>query len=162
MYCGEELPEVARSGSRNREATDYVPRCLASIGARREEARQIEVISAETLPLLAEIRDCLEDQSRVNLAIAQIDRLRARMDGFGATYDLVTQLTQKSELQRFQRDRRIAAAKLSGLELQREQIGRDIENVRAVEEAARVFQNMMGEAIEKMTPADVRVAKEAA
>jgi len=72
------------------------------------------------------------------------------MDGFGATYDLVTQLTQKSELERFQRDRRIQAKRLAGIELQREQIARDVENVRAVESAAREFQGLMDEVIGKL------------
>jgi hypothetical protein len=139
-------------------------KCVASLQARREEARQIEMISGDTLPLLEEICANIEDQARVNRAIAQIDALRARIDMFGPTYDLVTQLTQRSELQRLQRDRRIAAAKLSGVELQRKQIERDLENVKAVAEAAREFQQLMDEAIQKLKtftdPAGVK--KEAA
>jgi hypothetical protein len=123
---------------------------VASLQARREEARQIELISQETLPLLEEIRDHLEDQPRVNAAIARIDALRNRIDAFGPTYDLVTQLTQKSELERFQRDRQIQAKRLTGIELQREQIARDVENVRAVEAAAREFQGLMDEVIAKL------------
>ena len=100
--------------------------------------------------LLEEIRDYLYDQGRVNRAIAQIDTLRARIDAFGPTYDLVLQITQKSELRRFQSDWRITAAKLSGLELQRKQTERDIENVRAIAEAAGEFQRLMDEVIQKL------------
>jgi hypothetical protein len=149
-FCVSPLPEMKAPEAHQRQAKDYAARCLVSLEARVGEAREIESISQETLPLLEEIRDSLEDQARVNRAIARIDTLRKRIDAFGATYDLVTQLTQKSELQRFQRDRRIAAGKLTGLEKQREQIERDIENVRAVEEAARSFQKMMREAIDRL------------
>jgi hypothetical protein len=172
MKLAEAIREFCREPLAKRPVSDGKPgqqwmragKCVASLQARREEARQIEMISGDTLPLLEEICANIEDQARVNRAIAQIDALRARIDMFGPTYDLVTQLTQRSELQRFQRDRRIAAAKLSGVELQRKQIERDLENVKAVAEAAREFQQLMDEAIQKLKtftdPAGVK--KEAA
>lgn len=153
-YCRQPLPAADQRELCQREHPLRAAQCVVSLTARHDEARQIESISEETLPLLEEIRDYLEDQARVNRVIAQIDTLRARIDQFGATYDLVTQLTQKTELQRFQRDRRIAAAKLSGMDLQREQITRDIENVRAVAEAAREFQKLMAGAMEKLRADD--------
>jgi hypothetical protein len=149
-FCTQALPERANPDGRPGQQWIRAGRCVASLQARREEARQIELISQETLPLLEEIRDHLEDQPRVNAAIARIDALRNRIDAFGPTYDLVTQLTQKSELERFQRDRQIQAKRLTGIELQREQIARDVENVRAVEAAAREFQGLMDEVIAKL------------
>jgi hypothetical protein len=126
--------------------------CVTSLQARREEARQIELISQDTLPLLEEISAALADadQVRVNRAIAHIDTLRARIDAFGPTYDLITQLTQKTELKRFQQDRQIKGAKVTGVELQRRQIERDLENVKAVAAAAKDFQTMMEQAIAKL------------
>jgi hypothetical protein len=149
-FCREALPAKAVSDGKPGQQWMRAGKCVASLQARREEARQIELISGDTLPLLEEICANIEDQARVNRAIAQIDTLRARIDMFGPTYDLVTQLTQKTELQRFQRDRQIAAAKLTGTELQRKQIERDLENVKAVAEAAREFQKLMDEAIQKL------------
>jgi hypothetical protein len=149
-FCVDPLPERGHGDGRPGQQWMRAGRCVASLQARREEARQIEIISRETLPLLEEIRDNLDDQGRVNRAIAGIDLLRKRIDTLGPTYDLVTQLTQKSELQRFQRDRKIKAGKLSGVELQRQQTDRDIENVRAVADAAADFQRLMDEAIQKL------------
>jgi hypothetical protein len=149
-FCKEPLGERAPDDGRPGQQWVRAGNCVGSLQARREEARQIELIGRDTLPLLEEIRDHVDDQSRVNRAIAQIDTLRARVDAFGPTYDLVLQLTQKSELRRFQSDRRIQAAKLSGLELQRKQIERDIENVRAIAEAAGEFGRLMDEVIQKL------------
>ena len=149
-FCREPLAAKAASDGKPGQQWMRAGKCVASLQARREEARQIELISGDTLPLLEEICVHLEDQARVNRAIAQIDTLRARIDMLGPTYDLVTQLTQKTELQRFQRDRQIAAAKLTGTELQWKQIECDLENVRAVAEAAREFQKLMDEAIQKL------------
>jgi hypothetical protein len=149
-FCTQALPERGHGDGRPGQQWVRAGRCVASLQARREEARQIELISRDTLPLLEEIRDHLADQPRVNAAIARVDALRGRIEAFGATYDLVTQLTQKSELERFQRDRRMQAKKLAGIELQREQIARDVENVRAVEGAAREFCGLMDEVIGKL------------
>jgi hypothetical protein len=118
---------------------------------REEEARCIEQICRDTLPLLEEIRDHGDDQPRVNRAIFAVDALRARMNELGATYDLITQLTQSTELERFKADRHLSAAKdLDASERQRRQVARDIENVRAVCDAARDFQDLMRTTIDSL------------
>src|SRR5204863_8502581 len=65
-------------------ASDRLEECVACLRARRDEAKEIERISRETLPLLQEVHDHLEDQSRVNRAIGRIDALRGRMNVLGA------------------------------------------------------------------------------
>ncbi len=117
--------------------------CASSLAKRREEAAAIESISEQTLPLLKEIRDHLDSQPRVNRAIAAIDALRQRMNDLGRCYDLVTQLTQPTELKRFEADRKIAASRVCGRDRQRLQVERDIENVLGVMQAARDFQKLM-------------------
>jgi hypothetical protein len=122
-----------------------LPGCVESLKKRKEEAIAIERISEQTLPLLKEIRDHLDSQPRVNRAIAAIDALRTQMNELGASYDLVTQLTQPTELKRFEADRKIAASRVSGMDRQRLQVERDIENVLGVMQAARDFQKLMDE-----------------
>jgi hypothetical protein len=114
---------------------------------RRREASQIEEIARNTLPLLEDIRDHLDDQKRVNQAIARVDVLRSRMDQFGRCYDLITELTQFTELQRFERDRKITASRVQGVDRQRRQVERDTENVQSVVAASREFQSLMSEVI---------------
>jgi hypothetical protein len=124
-----------------------LPGCVESLKKRKEEAIAIERISEQTLPLLKEIRDHLDSQPRVNRAIAAIDALRTQMNELGASYDLVTQLTQPTELKRFEADRKIAASRVSGMDRQRLQVERDIENVLGVMQAARDFQKLMDEVV---------------
>jgi hypothetical protein len=147
QFCQAPLPAVPEDypGLRWERAGE----CIELLEKRREEARRIEQISRRTLPLLEEIRDHLEDQHRVNRAIGQLDGLRAQMNDLGPTYDLVTELTQSSQLRRFEADRKISAAKLDGTEKQRRQVDRDVENVRGVAEAAADFQLLIDEVIEK-------------
>jgi len=147
-YCQQPLPNIPDDspGLQWHRMTD----CIASLEARRDEAKRIERISRDTLPLLQEIHDHIEDQDRVNRTIARIDLLRTQMNVLGRTYDLVTQLTQSTELERFRADRKIAAAKLTGVDLQREQVKRDIDNVHGVERAASEFQELMDEVIAQL------------
>ncbi len=126
---------------------DLLQDTIACLERRHDEAVEVEAISRETMGLLEEVRDCLSDQGRVNRIISQIDALRARMNAFGATYDLIMQLSQLTELQRFHEDRKISASRIDGAERQRRQVSRDIQNVRGVSEAAREFQLLMRQVI---------------
>src|SRR5207253_1962995 len=134
-----------------------LPACLDSLWRRRTEAQEIERISRSTLPLLEEIRDHLDDQNRVNHAIARIDGLRARMNDVGTTYELVAQLNQRAQLDRFTADRRITAAKVNPQEKQRRQVLRDIDNVRGMMEAAGRFQELMDEVIGQLATTSAAV-----
>jgi len=129
---------------------DLLDDCRRSVSARRQEAIRIEQISREVLPLLEEIRDHIADQPRVNQAIARIDKLRMRMEENGRTYEQVMQFCQQSELRRFEKDRALAAEKVQGDDKQIRQVERDIENVHAVELAAREFQELMDEVLEQL------------
>lgn len=139
-----------------------LPECRRSLEVRREEAVAIEQISRETLPLLEQVRDRIEDQRQVNRLIGEIDVLRARIAEHKTTYQLIMQLSQKSELDRFKADRRISAARVDGTEKQRRQVDRDIENVRSVAEAAGEFQRLMDETIRRVEEFTVRQGRRAA
>jgi hypothetical protein len=136
--------------------------CVESLRCRQREAQQIAQVSRETLPLLREVRDHLEDQSRVNRTIGRIDDLRGQMHLLSSCYNLVMQLTQKTEMQRFKADRNIAAAQVEGTERQRRQVARDMENVEAVLEAAGEFHRLMAGAIDNVLRFKGLAAREAA
>ena len=126
---------------------DLLATCVNSLRNRRAEAEQVRQIGQETLPLLSEVQQHLDDQSRVNRLIARIDGLRARMNQLNDCYEAITQLTQQTELHRFNNDRQIASAKVSGVERQRRQLARDIANVKGVVDAVGQFQELIDNAI---------------
>jgi hypothetical protein len=147
-YCNDPLPKFA--GDHPGLNWQRLEECVASLRKRAEESRRIAEISRQTLPLVQEIADHLHDQPRVNRVIARIDQLRAQMGELGRTYDQVTQLTQETELERFRRDRLVAASKAKGEKRQKLQVERDIGNVRAMIEAAAAFEKLMGETIGRL------------
>jgi hypothetical protein len=129
---------------------DRIGECAGSLQKRDDEAAQIESIAIETLPLLESIKERIEDQHHVNRTIALIDTLRARVAGLSMCYGLIMQLTQSSELSRFKADRKICADKLEGVDLQRRQVQRDIENVQAVIAAAGEFRKLVQSVLLRM------------
>lgn len=133
---------------------DALPSAANSLRRRRDEASTVADVARQTLPLLREIRDHLGDQARVNRCIAQVDRMRQRLDSVSGCYDLVTQLTQKTELKRFQDDRAIAAAAAGGeiddAERQRRQVLRDIENVAGILDAAEALVSLVDDAVARL------------
>jgi hypothetical protein len=124
--------------------------CAESLKIRRTEAEKIESIGRKTLPLLEKLRDHIENQAKANELIAEIDVLRNQMNDLGKTYDMVMQMSQATDLQRFLADRKIAARRLRGVELQRQQVSRDIDNVRGVMQAAQDFAGLMDQVIEQL------------
>lgn len=157
QYCTRELPRLEPDFPEMR--WDRVDACIDSLKRRIEEATEIEKLADQTLPLLREVREHLDDQARVNQLIARIDALRAKMNERSACYDLVMQLTQQTEIQRFKRDRHIAAAKLDGLDKQRSQASRDIDNVRGVIDASRQFRDLVGNVIQNLYKTRSRTLK---
>ena len=147
-YCQEPLSKVQS----NRMQSDWsrTGECVQSLQNRKREAGEIESISRQTQPLLEQIRDQIEDQEAVTRLIGRIDLLRNQMNTLGRTYDLLMQMSQGTELQRFRADRNISAARLNGVERQRRQVTRDIDNVRAVMQAAEDFQNLMDDVIDRL------------
>ena len=147
-YCREPL--IGAFTPHPGMAWHRVGECLASLQKRVDEAARIERISRDTLPLLDEIREHIDDQPRVNRAIGRIDALRAKINDVGQCYDLILQLTQTTEIKRFEADRKISAGKLDPIEKQRRQVSRDIENVRAVAEAAAEFQQLIRRVMDRL------------
>jgi hypothetical protein len=129
---------------------DRIGECAGSLQKRDEEAAEIESIALQTLPLLQSIRDKIEDQDHVNRTIALVDALRVRVSGLSVCYGLIMQLTQSTELSRFKADRKISAEHLEGVDLQRRQVERDIENVRAVIAASGDFRKLISTVLARM------------
>lgn len=118
---------------------NVIPRVIQSLETRKSDAREIGEIANQTLPLLEEVKANLNDAMKVNRLISSIDRLRGKMMQHNDAYELATQLTQTTELSRYQRDFAIAASKAQGVERQKKQLERDIENVKAIIAASAQF-----------------------
>ena len=129
---------------------DEAERCLL---ARSEEAERIDRVSRRTLPLLNELLGVLDEPAKVTRIMSHIDAARRDVDGLHNTYELLTQLSQRNELDRFLADRRIAAAGVSGAEKQKRQIRRDLDNVAHVGRSAADFRVLMADCVDRVREA---------
>jgi hypothetical protein len=157
MTLAEALAQMSRIAASTHEsvgpAVPDIPATLTALQNRLDESAQIRKIASETLPLLEEVANCLDDQSRVNQLIAKIDSLRAKMVQLNACYELITALSQQSELERFRLDRQLAASRASGVDRQKGQLKRDIANVKSLIEATAAFTGLITQTIEKLQEA---------
>lgn len=145
LHCQAPLPVASEDHSGM--AWTRLTQTLECLERRRDEARKIEAIGERTLPLLRELLESLEDQPRANGLIAQLDALRREINPLLPTLDLILSLTQSSELRKFQEDRLIAASGVEGIQRQRRQTQRDIDNVVSVNAAAIEFAELLEEVI---------------
>jgi len=148
-FCRRPLERAAR-GEKSALCVDRFGECIESLSRRRDEARKIAQIGRETAELLKEVSGCLEAPEKANRVIAKIDAVKARMHELNDCYEAITQLTQHTELVRFQSDRAIAASRVSGVEKQRRQLARDIVNVQGIIAAAERFEALMEEVMAGM------------
>jgi hypothetical protein len=134
QFCGHRLPRRASDHpGLDLSALVRAAECLRN---RIAECDEIRSISAETLTLLEELKRAGSDPIAANRVLARIDQQRVRIAALESCYNLVTQMTQRTELRRFQADRRIEASSASEQERQSQRIERDLENVRAIDRAA--------------------------
>jgi hypothetical protein len=125
-----------------------LPEAEACLLRRREEASEVERISTATLSLLKRMMEAADDAAELSRLIAQVDAYRAEIGRYNTAYELIVQLSQKAELDRFAADRRIAAAGLDAREKQKRQLRRDIDNVEHVTRSAADFQTLMSDCID--------------
>lgn len=146
-FCTRPLPPHRPAGEHR---PDLLAPAIESLQRRREETRRIRDIAEQTRPLLEQVRDAAASGGDATPAIAALDALRARMGELSATFDLVIQLTQPSEIRRYHADRRIEADRLQGVERQRRQVQRDLDNVAAVIASATQFEQLLKHTIARM------------
>ncbi len=156
MTLAEALDAFARQpidrGHADTWSADWstLGRVIECLEKRKAEASRIADVSMQTMLLLQEVSANLGDHGIVNRAIARIDRLRAVVGELNATYELITDLSQETELARFSADRKIAAARLDADQRQARQVQRDIDNVRGVIKAAERFEDLMDQTIARL------------
>ncbi|MGC4033419.1 MAG: DUF115 domain-containing protein [Tepidisphaeraceae bacterium] len=145
-FCGEKIEKPKpQCNGRDWSKLAEAEACLLR---RREEAERVEAISRETLPLLDQMSAAIHNAAECSRLAVEVDELRKRMNELSATYELITQLSQQSELDRFTADKRIEAAGIDASEKQRRQLRRDKANVAHVAQSAADFQALMNECIE--------------
>lgn len=143
-YCAEPLPPAAPRADVASASPSVV---LDALTKRGEESAQIRSIAERVVPLLTEVRDHIADGARVNRVIARIDPLRQEMNALGRTFQLIMQLSQRHEFERFKTDMAIDGDEAAdAVERNRRRATRDLDNARGIVAATRAFDAMLKDA----------------
>jgi hypothetical protein len=132
------------------------------------ELERMQAITRYTVPILEKMQEQQRDAARMNKLFAELKRNQQRVEQeFGQVFALVNQLNIIGAFRRTRTDRAIGHQKGDELERQRQQIERDIENLRmldqACDEAMRIFlaaRDRLRDSVtrEKIYPAEVSAA----
>jgi hypothetical protein len=118
-----------------------------SLSARRGEALGMIETCAATLPLLEEMLAHQADADRMNRLFINVDRLRAKVGGDPATFEMVCFLNTVGEMRRFQADLGVKTAQADSLDRQKRQITRDMEYVANLKIGAERLQEIVDGAL---------------
>jgi hypothetical protein len=119
--------------------SDIESRVNECLEARVMQARQIESICNQMLPLLATIEAQESTASQINRAMAAIDQLRTQLPPLLRMHEQIMLMSQSTELAKCKADIEGESGKLEGRERQRHQARRDTANMHAVLAACGQF-----------------------
>jgi hypothetical protein len=110
QFCGEEI---------DRDRFDYLRApwhdgsklapARAALASRREELELFRSLCEETRGVLDELTRLMDKPAEFNRRIARVDELRTLVQKHGVVFDMVRDVSQMGELQKFAADRRLAA-----------------------------------------------------
>ncbi len=116
---------------------------------RIEDVEAFKDIVQETIGLVKEMLDLLDDQPKLNRKMVRLDELRSLVKQRQTVYTLVGLVSQTAEYVRFREDRRIGVANKQGKERQRQQLMRDIAYVSELERGCNLLITLLEEGIER-------------
>jgi hypothetical protein len=146
---GTAWGEPGRPEERGRAAR--LERVRERVRRVRREVWELSEMSRQTAALLGEMRENQGDQARVNALIGEVYRLRDRVKELTTAYWLVEFLNQTGAFKRFRADRELRLDEsVRGVERQKREIDRDIQNVSWVGDAADAAGRLLDDAIRSL------------
>jgi hypothetical protein len=123
---------------------------ITQLENRLGEVKRLHKLSRETMPLLKEMSEHLEDESRSAAVYEKIQANKRQVDELKGTFNIIQQLNSLGTFKRAKADRKITRRDLSGIEKQRAQIERDLENVRWIKEACDEAMDIFSQALVRL------------
>lgn len=117
---------------------------------RLSEIMQLHKLSWETMPLLKQMSEHLEDEEKSAKLYEKIQARKKKVDALKDAFNIIQQLNSLGTFKRAQADRKITRKDLSGIEKQQAQIERDLENVRWIKEACEEAKDILTQAMARL------------
>ncbi|MBN1765632.1 MAG: motility associated factor glycosyltransferase family protein [Sedimentisphaerales bacterium] len=129
--------------------TNRLDDAYQALKKRIEEIEELKDISSETIELLHEMINLVDDQLQLNIKMVRLDELRTKVKHRNDTYRLVMFVGQMAEMFRFREDRALEIDNIEGKDMQRRQLRRDIGYVTEVKKSCDRLLDMLQEGLER-------------
>jgi len=116
---------------------------------RLTEAKEFKKICMDTSKLVKKMLNMLDDQPKLNKEMLKLDELRTLVKSRRDIYNLISNIGQSGEYNRFRTDRSIDAANTKGVDKQKMQLMRDIKYITELIHGCDHFLDVLKEGIER-------------
>ncbi len=151
LYCRERIdPErFAYRDTMQWFNPDTLERAKECVQKRLEEVEEFLKIGRETVEIVTEMIDLIEDQPALNQRMVRLDELRSMVRQRSETYRLICYVAQMAEMFRLRQDSMIKLDRSEGKVRQRQQLQRDIHYVSEINKGCERLITMLKECVER-------------
>ncbi len=125
-------------------------KCKDILNNRIEEAEEFREIVIETIDLVTEMLELVEDQAALNNKMIRLDELRVKVSQRPKIYQLIGSVSQTAEWIRFRNDRAIGIQNNQGTKRQRQQLLRDINYVTQLKDGCQRLIDLLHKGVERI------------
>lgn len=154
-YCKKPIPQEKFEYRRKMKLFDKTALAPAAeqVVKAVEEVGQLERISSETLELVKEMLELIDDQNALNQKMVRLDELRTMVKHRTEIYRMVMHVSQGAELYRFKQDRALGIETIEGQARQRRQLQRDVGYVSEIQKGCVRLADMLNTAEKRLQEA---------
>jgi len=131
----------------NRFNSDKLLAARGQVLQRIKDVGELKGIGDETLAIVKEMLELVDDQEALNRRMIRLDELRTKVKQRGQTHQMVSFVSQNAEMFRFRQDRTIDLDNVQGKERQRRQLKRDIGYVSEINQGCERLIEMLKECV---------------
>jgi len=132
---------------------DKLCQARGQVEKRIEEVRQFCDVVQETLGLINEMLELLDDQPTLNKKMVRLDELRTMVKHRPNEYRLVMYVSQAAEIFRFRQDRIIELDSPEGKKRQRRQLQRDVAYIGEIDKGCERLLKMLEDCLTRLDEA---------
>ncbi len=154
-YCKAPIARERFAYRRSLEhsAPDKQDAARTLVGQRMEEVDSLLEIGRETLTIVQDMLELIEDQHALNRKMVRLDELRTMVRRRQDIYEMVSYVSQAAEMFRYRQDRTIEVDQVEGKERQRRQLMRDIAYVSEINKGCERLKKMLQDCLDRFDKA---------
>ncbi len=150
-YCNRKIPP-SLFHYRNEIALfdrSLLEQAHSEIAQKIDAIHELRSISEQTVDLITEMQDLVDNQPELNRRMIRLDELRIQVRYREDIYHLVRMVSQTAELTRHRMDRSLEIDALTGIERQRRQLQRDVAYVSEIKRGCDRMVGLLQECLER-------------